>query len=142
MGQWTHDIGAPNLLKHLTRNGLSATWAIVGAMMRRSLPDVTGLPEVRYPHFAKPWFSYIPKEADEQTHPEWFGASLVEMIRKAVPEQEIGFHSFSHAPFEKRGMTRERATAEYRYCAQIAKELGTPHRAIRWGTSRSCAMRG
>ena len=44
MGRWTHDVGAPNLLNHLTRNGLSATWAIVGAMMRRSLPDVSNLP--------------------------------------------------------------------------------------------------
>jgi len=124
MGRWTHDVGAPNLLNHLTRNGLSATWAIVGAMMRRSLPDVSSLPEVRYPHFAKPWFSYIPKDGDEYTHPEWFGASLVEMIRNATPEQEIGFHSFSHVPFGERGMTRERAIAEYRYCAHLAQELG------------------
>jgi hypothetical protein len=126
MGRWTHDVGAPNLLKHLTRNGLSATWAIVGAMMRRSLPDVSGLPEVRYPHFSKPWFSYIPKDGDEKSHPEWFGANLVDMIRNATPEQEIGFHSFSHVPFGERGMTRERAIAEYRYCAQIAEELGIP----------------
>jgi hypothetical protein len=126
MGRWTHDIGVPNLLQHLTRNGLSATWTIVGAMMRRSLPDVSGLPEVRYPHFPRPWFSYIPKDGDEQTHPEWFGASLVEKIRSATPEQEIGFHSFSHVPFGERGMTRERAIAEYRYCAQIAQELKLP----------------
>jgi len=126
MGRWTHDVGAPNLLKHLTRNGISATWAIVGAMMRRSLPDVSDLPEVRYPHFAKPWFSYIPKDGDERTHPEWFGASLVEMIRKASPEQEIGFHSFSHVPFGERGMTRERAIAEYDYCVKTAQELGIP----------------
>ena len=126
MGRWTHDVGAPNLLNHLTRNDLSATWAIVGAMMRRSLPDVSGLPEVRYQHFSRPWFSYIPRHGDEQTHPEWFGASLVEKIRKATPEQEIGFHSFSHAPFGEQGMTRERAIAEYRYCAQIAEELGIP----------------
>ena len=126
MGRWTHDVGAPNLLNHLTRNGLSATWAIVGAMMRRSLPDVSRLPEVRYQHFSKPWFSYVPKDGDEQTHPEWFGASMVEKIRKATPEQEIGFHSFSHVPFGERGMTRERAIAEYRYCAQISQELGIP----------------
>ena len=126
MGRWTHDIGAPNLLKHLTRNGLSATWAIVGAMMRRSLPDVSGLPGVRYPHFSKPWFGYIPKDADEHTHPEWFGASLVDMIRKASPPQEIGFHSFSHVPFGVSGMTRDRAIAEYQYCARIAQELGIP----------------
>jgi hypothetical protein len=126
MGRWTHDVGAPNLLNHLIRNNLSATWAVVGAMMRPSLPDVSGLPEVNYPHFSKPWFSYVPKEGDELTHPEWFGASLVKMIKNAKPEQEIGFHSFSHVPFGRPGMTRERATAEYRYCAQIARELEIP----------------
>lgn len=126
MGRWTHDVGAPNLLNHLTRNGLSATWAIVGAMMRSSLPDVSSLPEVRFPHFSKPWFSYVPKKGDESTHPEWFGASLVKMIRNAEPKQEIGFHSFSHVPFGRRGMTRERAVAEYRHCAKIAQELGIP----------------
>jgi len=126
MGRWTHDIGVPNLLNHLTRNGISASWAVVGAMMRPSLPDVSGLPEVNYSHFSKPWFSYIPKYGDESTHPEWFGASLLKMIKSAKPEQEIGFHSFSHVLFGWPGMTRERAIAEYRYCAQIARELGIP----------------
>jgi hypothetical protein len=126
MSRWTHDVGVPNLLSHLTRNGISASWAVVGAMMRGSLPDVAGLPEVGYRHFSKPWFSYVPKEGDESRHPEWFGASLVEMIQKAEPEQEIGFHSFSHVLFGWPGMTRERAVAEYQYCAQIARELGIP----------------
>jgi hypothetical protein len=116
----------PNLLTHLARNGISASWAVVGAMMRRSLPAVSGLPEVEYRHFSKPWFSYVPKEGDESTHPEWFGASLVEMIRRAKPEQEIGFHSFSHVLFGCTGMTRERATAEYNHCVQTARELGIP----------------
>jgi hypothetical protein len=124
MARWTHDIGVPRLLNHLTSNGLSATWAVVGAMMRSSLPDVSGLPEVTYPHFSKPWFSYVPRQGNEATHPEWFGAQLVRMIRDAKPKQEIGFHSFSHVPFGLRGMTRERAIAECRYCAQVARDLG------------------
>jgi hypothetical protein len=124
MARWTHNIGVPNLLNHLTHNGISASWAVVGAMMRSSLPDVSALPEVHYPHFSKPWFSCVPVNANESTHPEWFGASLVEMIRNAKPKQEIGFHSFSHAPFGWPGMTRERAIAEFRYCAQIAREFG------------------
>lgn len=126
MARWTHDTGVPNLLRHLTRNGISASWAVVGAMMRQSLPDVSVLPEVSYPHFRKPWFSYVPKESSELTHPEWFGASLVQMIRSAKPEQEIGFHSFSHVPFGCPGMTRERAIAEYQHCVQIARELRIP----------------
>jgi hypothetical protein len=124
MARWTHDVGVPNLLNHLTRNGISATWAVVGAMMGNSLPDVSGLPEVGYRHFSKPWFSYVPRTGDESAHPEWFGASLVERIRKATPEQEIGFHAFSHVPFGWPGMTRERATAEYNLCARTARELG------------------
>jgi hypothetical protein len=123
---WTHDTGVPNLLRHLTRNGISASWAVVGAMMRPSLPDISGLPEVNYSHFRRPWFSYVPKHSCERTHPEWFGASLVEMIKSAKPQQEIGFHSFSHVPFGYPGMTRDRAIAEYRHCAQIALELGIP----------------
>jgi hypothetical protein len=124
MSRWTHDVGVPNLLKHLTSNGISASWAVVGAMMRRSLPDVSKVPEVTYRHFSKPWFHYVPKNGDETTHPEWFGASLIEMIKKAKPRQEIGFHSFSHVPFGCPGMTRERAVAEYNHCVRTARELG------------------
>ena len=124
MARWTHDVGVPRLLNHLASNGLSATWAVVGAMMRPRLPDISGLPEVRYAHFAKPWFSCVPRQGSEATHPEWFGAQLVEKIRRARPEQEIGFHSFSHVPFGLPGMTRERAIAEYRYCTQVAREMG------------------
>lgn len=126
MGRWTHDVGVPSLLNHLTSNRISASWAVVGAMMCPSLPNVSGLPEVNFPHFSKPWFSYVPKSGDESTHPEWFGASLVKMIKSAEPQQEIGFHSFSHVPFRQPGMTRERAIAEYRHCAQVAEELGIP----------------
>ena len=126
MARWTHDVGAPNLLNLLTDNGLSATWAVVGAMMRPSLPDVTSLPEVTFPHFSKPWFSYVPKQGNESANPEWFGADLVQAIRNATPRQEIGFHSFSHVPFGSPGMTRERAVAEFQFCAQIAREFGIP----------------
>lgn len=124
MARWTHDVGAPRLLNLLTSNGLSATWAIVGAMMGSRLPDVSRLPGVRYPHFAKPWFCYVPRDGDESSHPEWFGASLVETIRRATPAQEIGFHSFSHVPFGTRGMTRDRAIAEYENCAVIGRRMG------------------
>jgi hypothetical protein len=124
MARWTHDVGVPSLLNLLTRNGLPATWAVVGAMMRPCLPDVSRLPEVHYRHLTKPWFSYAPKEGNEATHPEWFGERLVRMIRDAKPEQEIAFHSFSHVPFGSPGMTRERAIAEYLHCVETARELG------------------
>jgi hypothetical protein len=126
MARWTHDVGGPNLLGHLTRNDLSATWAIVGAMMRDSLPDVSNIPEVSYPHFPRPWFVHVPRDGNESTNPEWFGPSLVRMIQKASPAQEIGFHSFSHVLFGQSGMTRERAVSEYQQCREIAKEFNFP----------------
>ena len=124
MARWTHDIGVPTLLGHLTRNGLSASWAVVGAMMLDRLPDVSGLPEVSYPHFDKPWFAYVPRDGDEARYPEWFGASLVELIRHATPRQEIRFHSFSHVIFGDAGTPAGRALAEFCRCTQIAREKG------------------
>lgn len=126
MARWTHGVGVPNLLGHLTRNEISASWAIVGVMMRSSLPDVSAMPEVRYGHFPKPWFVYVPKAGDETAHPEWFGASLVQLIKRAEPRQEIGFHSFSHVLFGWPGMTRDRAVSEFAACAQMAQEHGFP----------------
>jgi len=98
---------------------------MVGAIMRPSLPDVSGLPEVNYLTSSKPWFSYVPKKGRIDSSRSWFGARLVEMIQARKARQEIGFHSFSHVPFGWPGMTRERASAEYRYCAQDRAKFGT-----------------
>jgi len=95
-------------------------------MMRRSLPDVSALPEVHYPHFSHPWFSYVPKDGDESTHPEWFGASWSNGSEAQLRRRRSVSIRFSHVPFAQRGMTEERAIAEYRYCSQIANELGIP----------------
>lgn len=124
MARWTHEVGVPRLLDDLTRNRLSATWAIVGAMMRERLPDLAHLPEVRYPHFPKPWFTYVPRDGNATRNPEWFGPSLVRSIQQASPKQEIGFHSFSHVLFGVPGISHERAVAEFDECLRIAQELG------------------
>ncbi len=121
--RWTHDVGIPNLLRHLTRNGLSATWAVVGAAMLDRLPPVHEMDEVHYPHFSRPWFDYVP-EGRETDHPEWFGASVVRLISEASPAQEVGSHSFSHVIFDLPGTSRLRASQEFQRCAEIAKDLG------------------
>ncbi len=121
--RWTHDIGVPRLLSLLSTNGLSATWAVVGAMMQDRLPHVDQFEEVRYLHFQQPWFSCVPKGAQEADAPEWFGASLIEMIRKALPAQELGFHSFSHVIFGDPGTPTQRARQEFEACRQLAEEL-------------------
>jgi hypothetical protein len=126
MATWTHDVGVPHLLGLLAKNNISASWAIVGAMMHSSLPDVSKMPEVRYQHFPNPWFHYVPRAGDESTNPEWFGGTLVDLIRRAKPRQEIGFHSFSHVLFTLPGFSRARAVAEYAMCERTARELDLP----------------
>lgn len=122
--RWTHDFGVPVLLKHLSRTNLSATWATVGLTMLDRLAPVDDLAEVSYPHFPKPWFEFIPRQATEAEAPEWFGASVLRQIREATPYQEIGFHSWSHVIFADPGTPRERARQEFERCAALSKELG------------------
>lgn len=122
MARWTHDHGAPLLLEQLTRNGLSATWAIVGAAMLDRLPD---LPEMAplYTRRGKEWFSFVPAGATEDTAPEWFGASFLRDLKEARPAQEIGFHGFSHVELGDPGLPVERARQELERCAELAAWL-------------------
>jgi len=65
------------LAESLTRNGPFGQLGPLlcdGAFL---LPDVSGLPE-SLSSFPETLVSNVPKEGDESTHPEWFGASLVE----------------------------------------------------------------
>src|SRR5438067_2319981 len=67
--RWTHDIGIPIILSHLSRNNLSATWATVGLTMLDRLPPVDDLVEVLYPPFFQPWFGVVPRNATEAEAP-------------------------------------------------------------------------
>jgi len=96
MARWTHDVGAPNLLNISPATVFSATWAIVGAMMRRRFLTFRAS---RSPLSAllAPLVQLRSQDGDESTHPEWFGASLVDGSERNSGA-EIGFHSFSHVP--------------------------------------------
>jgi len=112
--RWLDDArrGAPNLLNHLTRNGLSATWAIVGAMI--AVRFLT-FPRFRSPLSAllAPLFQLRSKDGDDPLIPNG-SERACRTDPNATPAQEIGsirFHTF----FAQRGMTPERAIAEYRF---------------------------
>jgi peptidoglycan/xylan/chitin deacetylase (PgdA/CDA1 family) len=124
MARWTHDHGAPLLLEQLTRNGLSATWAVVGAVMLDRLPDdVRDLAPHRLPD-GRDWFALVPPGATEATAPEWFGASLVRRLLQARPTQDVGFHGFSHVVLGDARVSRERARQELERCAALGAALG------------------
>jgi hypothetical protein len=122
MARWTHDHGAPALLEQLTRNGLSATWAVVGALMLDQLPDPGRLEPFSTPG-GRDWFSFVPPGATEQTAPEWFAASFVRRLAEATPKQEVGFHGFSHVILGDPRVTARRARQELEMCAELARKL-------------------
>jgi peptidoglycan/xylan/chitin deacetylase (PgdA/CDA1 family) len=123
MARWTHDQGAPLLLELLARNGLSATWAVVGLVMLDHLPEPLALAPHRTPD-GQDWFAHVPPGATEASAPEWFGASLVRRIRAARPRQEIGFHGFSHVILDDPHLSAERAREEIDRCVELARDLG------------------
>jgi peptidoglycan/xylan/chitin deacetylase (PgdA/CDA1 family) len=124
--RWTHDTGVPILLDIFSRHGLSATWAMVGLAMQDRLPRIGPHEEVVSATHHKPWFAYVPRDADESTAPEWFGRTLLDRIRATSPPQEVGFHSLSHVVFGDPGTGPRRARQEFDGCRAIARRLGFP----------------
>lgn len=101
-----------------------ATWAIVGHLL---LDRCDG--EHRA-HPAPPnWFGRDPG-GDATSQPNWFGRDLIEAIRTATVDHEIGCHSFSHVEFGAPETKRELAAAELRESVAAAASLGISLRSF------------
>lgn len=136
--RWTHDVGVPSLMDILSRHSLKATWATVGAVMLDGLSSElrSGLEEVRYPHYPRPWLEVVPTSRGESEAPEWFAPSLVERLLSLTPRQDVGFHGFSHVLFDHPGTSRVRAQQEIALCNDIAKDWGIEARSFGFPRNR------
>jgi hypothetical protein len=112
------------LLAMLDDLGIPATWCVLGHIMLRSCRPHDGL---KHPEIVRPRHSWHPDDwfiddpcGNEQSHPNFYGASLVEQIRACRVPQEIGCHSFSHPIFGDPGCSRETARSEVAACTRIA----------------------
>lgn len=92
-------LAIPGILQLFLKYDIHATWAIVGMLYCESKTELlTKLEDLDFP-YEKGAFS--PKSnlwqvgEDELQDPYHYGLSLIEAI-KAVPNQEIGTHTFSH----------------------------------------------
>jgi peptidoglycan/xylan/chitin deacetylase (PgdA/CDA1 family) len=91
------------LLGLFSSYNVKATWAVVGHLM---LAECDWENETVHPEFSRPviknqkrdWFFQHPKSRND---PLWYGRDIVEWIRNAVPQQEIGSHSFCHVPYDE-----------------------------------------
>ncbi len=88
------------VLSLLERYEIAATWAVVGHLFLDSCSGgVTG----PHPEIVPPEYGWLPMDwygldpmSDRDRDPTWYGADLVEQIRRCATPQEIGSHSFGH----------------------------------------------
>lgn len=95
------------VLELFERHEISATWAIVGRLLSRAerLPVST-------PHGERIWFA----------------PAIVEAIRRAKTEQEIGSHSFAHVYFD--GISRAEADQDLAAAREVHAREGLPFKSF------------
>jgi peptidoglycan/xylan/chitin deacetylase (PgdA/CDA1 family) len=115
------------LLQLFRRYDVRATWAIVGHLFLHQCLPQDGMvhPEILRPQHA--WFPHDWLRDDPGTSrtadPLWYGTDLVDTIRKAKPDQEIGSHSFCHMIYGDGGCSRQAAISDLQAARQAAGRL-------------------
>ncbi len=115
------------LLDLFEKHDIKASWAIVGHLLVHKDPRAAGgLPHSKIPRpivhgEERDWFFQLPEDAED---PNWYGADLVEMVRKANPAQEIGSHSFSHMPYDESTTARPAAESDLAHARAIHDKYG------------------
>jgi peptidoglycan/xylan/chitin deacetylase (PgdA/CDA1 family) len=94
---------------------IRATWAIVGHLLALNCSKRGSVvhPEIPRPVLlddGRDWFFQHPPE--QSNDPAWYGRDIVDLIRRAVPTQEIGSHSFCHMPYDEERSNPEAVRAD------------------------------
>jgi len=117
-----------HLLNLLDKYQLFATFAFVGHLMLSKCDIQHG---VKHPDLIRPNFSWYQKDwfledpaTDITTDPLWYGADILNAIRKAKPCHEIASHSFSHIIFGDKGCSNACAESDIAECVKVAEEYG------------------
>jgi len=97
---------------------LPATWAIVGHLM---LENCDGR-HLNYP--APPGWFKCERNSDLFSEAVLFGDGLVEAVRTAAVDHEVGSHSFSHIVFDRQSTTERIVRAETTESRRIGRDRG------------------
>ncbi len=138
--QRERDVVIDRLLDLFTRNGVSATWCILGHLFLDNCQVDGGRkhPEIVRPNhawFPGDWFENDPASSEKDA-PIFYGRSLVRKIMAAGVPQEIGCHSFSHVIFGDEGCSRAVAESELRACLEAAKSTSVELRSFAFPRNR------
>ena len=123
-----------SLLDLFRRHHIPATWAVVGHLFLDSCRPVGGVmhPDVFRPDYQwhdGDWLRLDPA-TDLDTDPLWYGRDVVDMIRAALPLQEIGCHTFSHLLAGDPGCSREAFSSDLAACDAAATSVGVDLRSF------------
>lgn len=115
------------MLDILSKNRLSATWAVVGHLFVDSCGPWQGR---KHPEIERKgeWFTSDPG-TDVRTDPLWYAPDVVEKIMSCPVEQEIGSHSFSHIVHEE-FCDVHCFDSELKECRRVAQQKGIQLRSF------------
>lgn len=109
------------LLDSVRDHGLSATWAIVGALFLSRSPR-NGAPIAEGVTWPPDRRAARAPDGDEATRPLWYARDFVSKIASCEVPQEIASHGLTHELASR--LTRERFRTELRVCRALARTLG------------------
>jgi peptidoglycan/xylan/chitin deacetylase (PgdA/CDA1 family) len=117
------------ILAMLDRYSVAVTWALVGHLLLDTC--IRGQDGRAHPDLARPNYAWYPHDwyrqdpcTDLATDPLWYGADVVEMIRSARTQHEIGSHSFGHLVFGDPGCSTEAAHDDLEAWSAAARDRG------------------
>ena len=117
----------PKILDFFQKYGIHATWATVGCLFAEEKNELLEfIPSVKpqYENEALSTYKYLETVGENETvDPYHYGKSLLKLI-KAVENQEIGTHTFSHYYCKEKGQTKEAFADDLNAAKNIAKNLG------------------
>lgn len=103
------------LLAMLEQYGIRGTWAIVGHIFYDACENCAICPILDW---KGKYSSY--EEAYQTAHPLWYGGDIVQYLLEHGPNQEFGFHGYTHEVFLPDLTSRERAELQITEWIRVA----------------------
>lgn len=115
------------LLNLLSREGIPATWTLVGAL---TLPAAEGSADRRFSGTPRYWAERIPA-GNERTQPLWYARSFVQRLQRARPPQDLGMHGgISHLVWGDPRTSASVAAFELGSGMEALREIGIEARSF------------
>lgn len=124
----------PGILSLSDKYNIPITWATVGHLFLDNCSRNGALAHAhikRLPYFESPYWKYDTGDwfdADPCSNlaqaPEWYAPDLIQSIKNAKAEHEIGCHTFSHIDCREKVCSQEVFESELNECRKLASQNG------------------